>query len=109
MNKDLNSEPYDLSKAQYFEAVAEMRQQSLRRAWAKIRKYREEANQLRAEVERVKSLNHQQFGDAIRKNAEVERLKTKIETIRCLLGSSVPSDAELDIAIDAALKIGAQS
>lgn len=75
MNKDLNSEPYDLSKAQYFEAVAEMRQQSLRRAWAKIRKYREEANQLRAEVERVKALNHQQFGDAIRRNAEIEALK----------------------------------
>jgi hypothetical protein len=27
------------------------------------------------ELERVKTLNHQQFGDAIRKNAEVEALK----------------------------------
>lgn len=88
MNKDQNSEPYDLSKAQYFEAVAEMRHQSLRRAWAKIRKYREESNQL---------------------SAENKRLKTKIETIRCLLGSSVPSEEQLDIAIDAALRIGAQS
>lgn len=109
MSKDQNSEPYDLSKAQYFEAVAEMRQQSLRRAWAKIRKYREEANQLRAEVERVKALNHQQFGDAIRRNAEIYRLKIRMEIVRNLIGSSVPSDAELDIAIDAALKIGAQS
>lgn len=88
MNKDQNSEPYDLSKAQYFEAVAEMRQQSLRRAWAKIRKYREELNQI---------------------SAENKRLRTKIETIRCLLGSSVPSDADLDTAIDAALSSGSGS
>lgn len=34
-----------------------------------------EVDKLRAEVERIKSLNHQQFGDAIRKNAEIEALK----------------------------------
>lgn len=68
-----------------------------------------EVDKLRAEVERVKSLNHQQFGDAIRRNAEIDRLKIRLEIVRNLLGSSVPSDAELDIAIDAALRIGAQS
>lgn len=51
-----HTEPYDLSKAEYFEAVAEMRQQSLRRAWGKIRKYREEiyvADKLIAERNRL--------------------------------------------------------
>lgn len=61
---------------------------------------------LKAELERVKALNHQQFGDAIRKNAEVDRLKTKLETVRALLGASVPSDEQLDIAIDAAIRNG---
>lgn len=37
---------------------------------------------------------------------ENTRLSTKIETIRCLLGSSVPSDEQLDIAIDAAIRNG---
>lgn len=79
------------------------------------------------ELERVKALNHQQFGDAIRKNAEVEALKglvntaqkaaqlsskqstryqVKLEIVRLLLGSSVPSDEELNIAIDAAMRDG---
>lgn len=61
------------------------------------------------ELERVKALNHQQFGDAIRRNAEIDRLKIRLEIVRNLLGSSVPSDAELDIAIDAALSAGAGS
>lgn len=56
MDKDQKSEPYDLSKAEYFEAVAEMRQQSLRRAWARISKYREEisvADKIIAERDRL--------------------------------------------------------
>lgn len=35
--------------------------------------------------------------------AENKRLKTKLETVRCLFGSAVPSDEQLDIAIDAAM------
>lgn len=65
-----------------------------------------EVERLKAEIDRVKALNHQQFGDAIRKNAEVDRLKTRLETVRCLLGASVPSDELLDIAIDAAIRNG---
>jgi hypothetical protein len=34
-----------------------------------------EVEGLKTELDRVKALNHQQFGDAIRKNAEVEALK----------------------------------
>lgn len=34
-----------------------------------------EVEGLKDEIDRVKALNHQQFGDAIRKNAEVEALK----------------------------------
>lgn len=44
------SEPYDLSKAEYFEGVAELRQQSLTRAWGKIRKLRDENAQLKAKL-----------------------------------------------------------
>ena len=40
---------------------------------------------------------------------EIRRLETKIETIRCLLGSVVPSDDQLDIAINAAIRNGEQS
>lgn len=44
------AEPYDLSKAEYFEGVAELRQQSLTRAWGKIRKLRDENAQLKAKL-----------------------------------------------------------
>lgn len=47
------------------------------------------------DLERVKALNHQQFGDAIRKNAEVESLKKEnarlTDEVRGLIES--PGDA----------------
>ena len=38
-----------------------------------------------------------------------EKHQIRLETVRCLLGTSVPSDSELDIAIGAAKRIGGQS
>lgn len=42
----------DMPKMEYFEVVAEMRQQSLTRAWAKIRNLRKEVDQHRANADR---------------------------------------------------------
>lgn len=44
--------------------------------------------------------------EALRSVAEKHQIR--LETVRCLLGSSVPSDSELDIAIGAAIRIGGQ-
>jgi hypothetical protein len=46
---------------------------------------REERDQLKAEVERVKALNHSQFGDAIKRNAEVDALRKAITDINSAL------------------------
>lgn len=61
-----------------------------------------EVDKLRAEVERVKSLNHQQFGDAIRKNAEVDAMKADHDEIskdawryRWLRDEADPADWEV--------------
>ncbi|VVO69753.1 hypothetical protein [Pseudomonas fluorescens] len=37
-----------------------------------------------------------------------EKHQIRLETVRCLLGASVPSDSELDIAICAAMRVGGQ-
>lgn len=44
--------------------------------------------------------------EALRSIAETHRIR--LETVRCLLGGSVPSDTELDIAIGAAMRAGGQ-
>ena len=40
------------------------------------------ASALIAEIDRIADLNHKQFGDAIRKNAEVDQLKAENQALR---------------------------
>lgn len=68
-----------------------------------------ERDQLKAENEALKGLANTAQKAAELMSNDAKRLKTKLETIRCLLGSSVPSDEQLDIAIDAAIRNGEQS
>lgn len=43
--------------------------------------WRDSRASLNAELERVVALNHQQFGDAIRQNAEIEKLRKECERL----------------------------
>ena len=62
----------------------------------------EDFESLAADRDRLKAENQ-----ALRLIAEKHQVR--LETVRCLLGAAVPSDSELDIAVDAAIRIGGQS
>lgn len=61
---------------------------------AKLIDVSSERDRLRAENEVLRSI--------------AEKHQIRLETVRCLLGASVPSDSELDIAICAAMRVGGQ-
>ncbi|UZS74332.1 hypothetical protein OQB66_08495 [Pseudomonas syringae] len=63
----------------------------------------DELNDSRAEVAGLKTGYEAYERVNAELRAENKRLKTKLETVRCLFGSAVPSDEQLDIAIDAAM------
>ncbi|MDT6922730.1 hypothetical protein [Pseudomonas atacamensis] len=61
----------------------------------------EDYEALAAERDQLKAEN-----EALRSIAEKHQIR--LETVRCLLGASVPTDSELDIAICAAMRVGGQ-
>lgn len=68
----------DMPKMEYFEVVAEMRQQSLTRAWAKIRNLRDEVGQLRVTAQNA-------LAGQMALISERDLLKDKVEELRKVL------------------------
>lgn len=62
---------------------------------------RHRADVLRTRIDQLKAEN-----EVLRSIAEKHQIR--LETVRCLLGASVPTDSELDIAICAAMRVGGQ-